>query len=169
MENVKLKVQIPLFVILLYISFFCQSAVVIAAECKKCHQKIYDEIDKYPYQHSNIVQRECVGCHIKSDSESEKKGGGNAASEDEKHGRGGLKGWREIGIDVCIKCHKQGASHPVGVKGRGRIKIVNELPTGEGGVVTCVTCHTPHGGKKRYLGRLDFNKGICLLCHTDRV
>lgn len=96
----------------------------------------------------------------------EKKDG---AAVEEKHGSGGLKSKRETGIDACVKaCHRQGASHPVGVTSRGRNRIPDNLPTAEGRIMTCATCHTPHGSNIKYLARLDFSRDICVLCHTDR-
>ena len=87
------------------------------------------------------------------------------ASEEKKHGEMGLMSRREAGIDPCIDCHRQGASHSVGMPGKGNITIPGDLPTGEGNVITCVTCHTPHGGKLRYLARFDFGRNMCVMCH----
>ncbi len=80
-----------------------------------------------------------------------------------------LKNRKESGIDACVTCHTQGASHPVGVTSKGNIRIPNSLPTAEGNIMTCVTCHTPHGGKAKYLARIDFKMDICVLCHIDRL
>ncbi|MFQ5899965.1 MAG: cytochrome c3 family protein [Thermodesulfobacteriota bacterium] len=84
-----------------------------------------------------------------------------------KHGSG-LTTRRFSGIEACVRCHAQGASHPVGILARNpKTRIPDTLPTGEGGVITCVTCHLPHGGMIRYLARFDFQRDICVLCHTD--
>lgn len=83
------------------------------------------------------------------------------------HGKWGLKGWRETGLESCKNCHSQGpASHPVGVASSESVRITENLPTGEGGVITCVTCHTPHGGKLKFLARVDFKRDMCIMCHT---
>jgi predicted CXXCH cytochrome family protein len=72
-------------------------------------------------------------------------------------------------IKACIVCHRQDASHPVGVKsGDPDIKIPEELPTIENGVITCVTCHFPHGGKNTYFLRQTIGKEICQKCHTKK-
>ncbi len=89
-------------------------------------------------------------------------------SEEEKHGKRGLKNRRETGLSACIECHAQGASHPVDIPGRGDIVIPDNLPTGEGGVIICVTCHTPHGGELQYLARMDFEENLCVLCHKNQ-
>lgn len=82
------------------------------------------------------------------------------------HGKWGLKGWRETSLASCKNCHIQGpASHPVGVSSSASVRINENLPTGEGGVITCVTCHTPHGGKLKFLARVDFKRDMCIMCH----
>jgi len=71
-------------------------------------------------------------------------------------------------ITVCISCHKQGASHPVGVRARKPgIITPYDLPTIEGGILTCVTCHDPHGSDRQYLARVDFKRNICIKCHVS--
>ena len=164
---------------LLYVSLLSQVVLAAERECIKCHQKIYNEIAGFTFQHSNFVQRECEMCHIsrKRTTSSlaeytEKKAGGylSDSSEEKAHKRGDLRSRREVGIDSCMeKCHRQGASHPVGIASRGNIKIPTTLPTAEGNVMTCVTCHMPHGGKERYLARVDFKRDICVLCHLDKL
>ncbi|MBI3754387.1 MAG: hypothetical protein HY266_10180 [Deltaproteobacteria bacterium] len=90
----------------------------------------------------------------------------NEPAEIDKHGFG-LVPARVSRIDACVKCHAQGISHPVGIRSNGpKTKIPAELPTIEGGVITCVTCHYPHGGNKKYFARLDFERDLCLACHT---
>lgn len=87
-------------------------------------------------------------------------------AEIDKHGFG-LVPPKFSMIDACIKCHSQGASHPVGIRSKGpKTKVPSELPTIEGGIITCVTCHYAHGGNKRYFARLDFQRDMCVACHT---
>jgi predicted CXXCH cytochrome family protein len=88
-------------------------------------------------------------------------------SEMDNHGFGFMKA-RFTQIDVCGKCHPLGASHPVGVRSNGiSVRIPSGLPTIRGGMITCVTCHFPHGGDKRYFVRLEGTKDLCVSCHTD--
>lgn len=69
-------------------------------------------------------------------------------------------------IDVCIKCHAQDSSHPVGVRSNNpKVVVSDQLPTIENGMITCVTCHFPHGGKKAFYVRIDFSEEICIKCH----
>ena len=83
-----------------------------------------------------------------------------------RHGFGLLDD-RYSRIDICIKCHPRGTSHPVGVKAEGtKIRTPVELPTIEDGIITCVTCHNPHGGDNPFYARFDRNKDICILCHV---
>ena len=84
-----------------------------------------------------------------------------------KHGVGLLTP-RQSSIDACIKCHAQGVSHPVGIKVAGdRVRLPSQLPTIEDGILTCVTCHNPHGGYSSYFSRMDFGKDLCVVCHID--
>jgi predicted CXXCH cytochrome family protein len=83
---------------------------------------------------------------------------------DLKHGFG-LLDPMVVRIDTCTKCHPRGTSHPVGVKAEGRkIRNPKELPTIDGHI-TCVTCHSPHGGNNAFFARYDRNRDICILCH----
>lgn len=69
-------------------------------------------------------------------------------------------------IDACIICHPQDSSHPVGVRSKNpKVIVSDQLPTIEGGLITCVSCHYPHGGSKAYFVRLDFTEEICVKCH----
>ncbi|OEU81558.1 MAG: hypothetical protein BA865_07155 [Desulfobacterales bacterium S5133MH4] len=80
----------------------------------------------------------------------------------------GLRTGQELTIHTCYQCHPPevlGVSHPVGVRPRRTTKIPDDLPTLEGGIITCVTCHEPHGGSRRYFGRKDLSKDVCISCH----
>ncbi len=89
----------------------------------------------------------------------------SAPGIDENHAPG-LTAARYAEIEVCKKCHIQNASHPVGIRAEGeKVKTPDDLPTIEDGVITCVTCHLPHGGREMYFARMDMNKDICIKCH----
>jgi predicted CXXCH cytochrome family protein len=75
-------------------------------------------------------------------------------------------------IDACSQhgCHPPdtlGISHPVGVPLRNNMPSTVDLPTLEGGIITCVTCHKPHGGDRNHFAQDNFSKKICLTCHTE--
>lgn len=77
---------------------------------------------------------------------------------------------RNVRIDVCmtVRCHPQGASHPVGGRvNQPKFKQPKNLPLIEGNVMTCVTCHEPHGGELKYMLRKDFMTDICIECHRN--
>ncbi len=89
--------------------------------------------------------------------------------EKDKHGFG-LTPPKTSHIAVCAKCHSQAQSHPVGVRGDGvNVRIPPELPTVEGGMMTCITCHYPHGGLRRYFARMDMEKDFCGDCHIGKM
>lgn len=75
---------------------------------------------------------------------------------------------RDSAITACIRCHGQGETHPVGVRAKNPDTITpDDLPTIEGGILTCVTCHDPHGSDKQFLARVEFNTKICIKCHIS--
>jgi predicted CXXCH cytochrome family protein len=80
-----------------------------------------------------------------------------------KHNEWELKSLAEAGSRVCHECHKAGVSHPVDVPA---YRVPSVLPTAEGRVMVCVTCHRPHGGDIQSLMRYDQKNEICVLCHT---
>ena len=84
----------------------------------------------------------------------------------------GLRRGRDLTIDACTQygCHTPaslGVSHPVGVPLRNTSVLPINLPTLEGGIITCVSCHLPHGGKRKYFAQDDFSKDLCVTCHTE--
>lgn len=69
-------------------------------------------------------------------------------------------------IKACLKCHPQDSSHPVGIRsGKPGIIVPDDVATIEKGVITCITCHYPHGGEKLYFARMDFKNNMCAKCH----
>lgn len=81
-----------------------------------------------------------------------------------------LRDGKALTIDACYQheCHPPedlGVSHPVGIGASEKTKVPDDLPTLEGGVLTCVTCHFPHGGSKRYFARKEITRDICISCH----
>ncbi len=70
-------------------------------------------------------------------------------------------------LEACYGCHlpeSLGVSHPVGVEPSGKTTIPEDLPM-EGGVITCVTCHKPHGGARKYFAQKEITEDICISCH----
>jgi len=73
---------------------------------------------------------------------------------------------RAAGIDECRACHPMSrfqVSHPVGVRLRSQMQNCG-LPTATGGVLTCATCHDPHGSRHAYILR-DEQDRLCTRCH----
>ena len=78
---------------------------------------------------------------------------------------------KELTIKGCYKCHPPeilGVSHPVGVAQKGGTNVPDYLPTLEGGIITCVTCHEVHGGNQKYLTRMETLKDLCKTCHKGK-
>ena len=79
-----------------------------------------------------------------------------------------LTSGKELAIDGCYQCHppeELGVTHPVGVALKQTTKIPKDLPTLEGGIITCVTCHDVHGANRPYLARKEMTRDICISCH----
>ncbi len=88
--------------------------------------------------------------------------------KDGNHGPG-LSAARYLRIDVCYKCHPHDSSHPVGIKAVSpKTKTPDGLPTIEEGIITCVTCHEPHGGERVHYNRFDFKQDLCMRCHLQK-
>ncbi len=90
----------------------------------------------------------------------------DVTTELDRHGKGFISA-KATRIDVCVGCHNQGISHPVGITANtDSTKVPEGLPTLPGGIITCNTCHTPHGGNKKFLARIDFkDTTMCAQCH----
>ncbi len=77
---------------------------------------------------------------------------------------------RYASIDACNKCHEFTVSHPVGVRAESEhVNVPDDLFTIEDGMITCATCHFPHGADRPFLARLDFREDLCLKCHDETI
>ena len=75
---------------------------------------------------------------------------------------------KDLTIETCYHCHPPevlGVSHPVGVAIKETTKVPDDLPTLEGGIITCVTCHDVHSASRPYLARKEITRDICISCH----
>jgi len=71
-------------------------------------------------------------------------------------------------IDACYSCHTQeslGTTHSIRVYSGEKTKIPSDLPTVKGGMITCVTCHYPHGGGGKHFVRKKITTKLCISCH----
>jgi len=81
-----------------------------------------------------------------------------------------IKGEKEAGFKACYKCHsseKLGISHPVGVPLTSDMHAPSDLPLPDG-MVTCSSCHQPHGSEYRYILRKPMGRELCVSCHGER-
>jgi predicted CXXCH cytochrome family protein len=77
---------------------------------------------------------------------------------------------RETIHELCSECHKwkAGHDHPVGIPISRLSDVSGSLPTDEGGLMDCLTCHKPHGsGPHKAMLRLEPKK-LCQACHADK-
>lgn len=106
--------------------------------CRSCHEDTFRRQAKRLFVHSETIN-DCGKCHA-------------------VHGSNRLAMLKDDGNAICVGCHKsQGVfSHPVG-------KGVLDQRTGA--VMTCVTCHNPHGTDYKNQLRLSGAKALCVQCH----
>jgi len=82
---------------------------------------------------------------------------------------------------LCYTCHSEkgkgaeffepGHSHPINVVPSKKIKVPKELGTvfvqGVGNVITCTSCHDPHGTQKSFLKIPQEDDKLCKACHQS--
>lgn len=94
-----------------------------------------------------------------------------AAEEDANQDHPPLHDPEVLTIDVCYSCHPAGGlgtSHPVRIYATGNDTVVPDtLPTVKGGMITCVTCHAPHGAPGKNLVREEIKTKLCVACHYN--
>jgi predicted CXXCH cytochrome family protein len=105
--------------------------------CNSCHQNL---IRKDKWQHSTVVNQQCLACHQQS-----------------------AEPWR-IGLpttkieNLCFNCH-------AGKRVWNSRDSVIHGPMAMGG---CTLCHSPHGGDHRFQLWAEGSLGLCLSCHADK-
>lgn len=81
-----------------------------------------------------------------------------------------LKSQVETNITACYACHtalRQIYSHPVNVFPKAGMVIPPEYPLLPDGRISCISCHTYHGGNEEYRLLKSGKKELCIGCHTD--
>lgn len=166
-DKIMLPVILQLTVfILLSLSFSIRYSFAQDMGCEECHKKLYMQIYSFPFQHSDIVMKNCKECHIQLNGFSK---WGKVLYENNGHLKGELKSNREAGGPACMNnnCHQpRQNTHPVdiAVSVKSDLKIAEDLPLADGNIITCATCHSPHGGDLAKLLRKE-KKALCLSCH----
>ncbi|MCP3177765.1 hypothetical protein MJO47_11680 [Desulfuromonas sp. KJ2020] len=132
-------------------------------QCIRCHVDTFNEGMAQKFTHPPFFERQCRRCHLAGGSPRQ----GIPVGEAGLHAR--LREPQDLTIEVCLSCHSDtdlGASHPVRLYARrGSTIIPEELPTIEDGMMTCVTCHGPHGAPARQLVREIVKTKLCVTCH----
>ncbi len=78
-----------------------------------------------------------------------------------------LRDPEDLAINACYQCHAEstlGTSHPVRLYSGRDVRIPDDLPTVDG-MLTCVTCHNPHGSEGKMLVRETIKTRLCVACH----
>jgi len=109
-----------------------------------------------------IELQELEGVNANVLAESAEPGAGTAANQHPT-----LAEPAELAIKACYQCHPEstlGTSHPVRLYGGRDVRIPDTLPT-VNGMLTCVTCHNPHGSQGKKLVREIIKTKLCVTCH----
>ena len=72
--------------------------------------------------------------------------------------------------EACLKCHPDSegkSSHPVNVFPPPGMEIPAEYPTMADGMITCMTCHAPHGSDFEYRLLKRKKRDLCIGCHKE--
>ena len=116
-----------------------------------------------------LQEVEGVNLQQLNDKSGAKKTGGQATTKQGIENHPLLVSSEYATIDLCYTCHPQarmGTSHPVRIYAKQKeTRIPDNLPTGKGGMLTCITCHEPHGGKGKALVRDLITTRLCVACH----
>lgn len=112
----------------------------VAYSCFLCHSKVEASVDsKYPHKPARDL--DCVKCHTPHSGKNK-----NLLVKDS--------------INLCKDCHEPHA-HPVGKSADG--KTVIDPTTNE--MLTCASCHAPHGSDFDMLTKKDKSADLCVTCH----
>lgn len=107
--------------------------------------------------HSPDNREACTVCHTKQPD-----------SWEDVEGASPLK--RETVHELCTTCHEWSTKrdHPVGRPLVSTPDPKGLLPTDEGSLMDCLTCHKPHGsGPHKAMLRMEPRK-LCQACHADK-
>lgn len=113
----------------------------VAYSCFMCHNKIESTIDS-TYSHKPAHDLNCQSCHTPHTSKQK-----NLLAKDS--------------IELCKGCHEPHL-HPLGKTPDGKVVID---PT-TNNMLTCASCHTPHGSDFDKLTKKDKNAALCNTCHN---
>ncbi|MBA4366220.1 MAG: hypothetical protein C0403_01090 [Desulfobacterium sp.] len=151
--------------------------------CILCHVKTVNQSMSNQFQHEPFFNRQCDKCHLPLDSNVDQYDQTTDTGMNELEGITGTKtsdtnpaGTKHpqmndpeaASIDACYSCHtleSLGTTHSIRVYSGNNTKIPSDLPTVKGGMITCVTCHHPHGGEAKYFVRKIITTKLCISCH----
>ena len=132
-------------------------------QCIRCHVDTFNQGLTQKFTHPPFFEKQCRRCHLAGGS------GRQGRTEGEMGSHPPLREPQELTIELCLSCHSDtnlGTSHPVRLYARrGNTIIPEELPTIEDGMMTCVTCHSPHGAPASQLVREIVKTKLCVTCH----
>lgn len=125
-----------------------------AALCYECHADMANQIKKKKFVHGPVEAGMCDSCHDPHGSQQEAQL---------------LKPINEM----CLSCHghlrgqvhivrtTSGESHPLSGKN-------DPAKKGTGREMSCISCHSPHGGSVRYffVNNADDRLALCQMCHN---
>jgi predicted CXXCH cytochrome family protein len=125
-----------------------------AALCYECHADMGLQIKKKKFIHGPVEAGMCEACH-------------------DPHGSQYESQLIKAVNDLCISCHGHIAkqNHVVTVSGGGGHPLTGKVDPskkGSGRMMSCISCHNPHGGDVRYffVNNADDRMNLCQMCHN---
>ncbi len=121
--------------------------IKFTAFCLDCHQEINRKLKVMERRFKGLKKmvlknRECLACHLPVHSKTTYL----------------FRGDDPLGLKTCARCHTRESrfTHPVGE---------NYKDPRNGKPLTCISCHSMHEAKYKFLLTHDGDKELCLQCH----
>lgn len=125
-----------------------------AALCYECHSDMAVQIKKKKFVHGPVEAGMCEACHDPHGSQNESQL---------------LKPINEL----CLSCHGhiRGKVHVVKISGDVGHPLTGKpdpSKKGSGRQLSCISCHSPHGGEVRYffVNNAEDRMSLCQMCHN---
>lgn len=140
-----------------------QAGLVTTASLYRDGETVFVALQTSQLMTAQVEVQDLDGLSLNSDESSSTES--QSVSAQEQHPP--MRSLEDLAINVCYQCHSEadlGTSHPVRLYGGKNVQIPDELPTVDG-MLTCVTCHNPHGSEGEMLVREIIKTKLCVTCH----
>ena len=140
-----------------------QAGLVTTASLSWDGKTVFVTLQTSQLMTAQVEVQDLDGLNLNSDETS--SADSQSVSAQEQHPP--MRSAEALAIEACYQCHSEadlGTSHPVRLFSGKDVRIPDELPTVDG-MLTCVTCHDPHGSDGEMLVREVIKTKLCVTCH----